>query len=66
MSAKTIQMKTIHALALYRVGKLKESVSEFDNLIKEQPGNKHLRADYATVLIQSGRHHDAQRLLDEP
>jgi cellulose synthase operon protein C len=66
IDTKTIQMKTIHALALYRVGKLKESLSEFENLIKEQPDNKHLRADYVTVLIQSGRYHDAERLLDRP
>jgi predicted Zn-dependent protease len=63
---KTFQMKTIHALALYRLGRLKDSIAEFESLIKDQPNNKHLRADYASVLIQSGRHNDAQRLLDEP
>jgi Tfp pilus assembly protein PilF len=63
---KTFQMKTIHALALDRLGRLKDSIAEFESLIKDQPNNKHLRANYASVLIQSGRHNDAQRILDEP
>ena len=62
----TFQMQAIHALTLHRVGKVDASFVEFENLIAAQPDNKHLRADYVSALIQSDRHNDAQRLLDEP
>jgi Flp pilus assembly protein TadD len=63
---KTFHMRTMRALALHRLGKLEASVAAFDDLTREQPENTHLRADYATILIQAGRHDDARRLLGMP
>jgi Flp pilus assembly protein TadD len=65
-SPKDYRMRAIRALALYRVGRFADSFAEFERLIREQPLNKHVRADYAGVLLESGRTDDARRILALP
>jgi tetratricopeptide (TPR) repeat protein len=63
---KDFRMRAIRALALYRVGNLTDSAAEFERLIREQPMNKHVRADYVGILLETGRHDDARRVLALP
>jgi thioredoxin-like negative regulator of GroEL len=63
---KDFRTRGIRALALYRVGSLLDSVAEFERLIREQPMNKHVRADYVGILLETGRHDDARRILALP
>ena len=51
------------ALTLQRLGRIDASIAAFEILIREQPDNKNLRADYAAVLLQSGRNDDGRRIL---
>ena len=52
------------AYALFRVGLADESVALFERLLRAQPGNRNLRADYAGVLIELGRSADARNVLE--
>ena len=63
-ASPSVQLKISRALALQRLGRVDESIAAFETLLREQPDNKHLRADYAAVLLQSGRHDDGRRILD--
>ncbi len=60
---QTLQSKTTRAVALSRLGRVDEAIAAFDALLREQPDNKHLRADYAAVLLQSGRNDEGRRVL---
>lgn len=57
------QLRVIRALTLQRLGRIDDAVAEFEALLKEQPQNKSLRADYAAMLLQSGRNDEGRRVL---
>ena len=52
------------AYALYRLAKFDESLALFKQLLREQPRNLDLRADYAGVLIELGRTAEARSVLE--
>jgi Tfp pilus assembly protein PilF len=60
------ELQAIRALALHRVGRLDESFAAFEALMKAQPRNTQLRADYAAALMQSARYEEARRVLAVP
>lgn len=62
-ASPSLQIKIVRALALQRLGRVDESIAAFESLLREQPENKPLRADYAAALLQSGRHDDGRRIL---
>jgi tetratricopeptide (TPR) repeat protein len=57
-------VQSAKAYALFRVGLADESVALFERLLRAQPGNRDLRADYAGVLIELGRSADARNVLE--
>jgi tetratricopeptide (TPR) repeat protein len=59
-------MKLVHAHILNRLGYTREAFAAFDQLIKLWPEDANLRADYAGVLIDHGKHQEAQRVLAMP
>jgi tetratricopeptide (TPR) repeat protein len=63
---RSFAMKRIHAYILSRLGYLREAISAFDSLIQQWPEDSNLRADYAGVLIDHGKHKEAQRVLAMP
>lgn len=63
---KTFGMRAVRAQLLDRLGRRKESVTEFEALLRERPADKDLRADYASLLLRSGQLEDAERVLSTP
>jgi tetratricopeptide (TPR) repeat protein len=59
-------MKLVRAHILNRLGYSREAFAAFDELIKQWPEDANLRADYAGVLIDHGKHKEAQRVLAMP
>jgi thioredoxin-like negative regulator of GroEL len=53
------------AYALFRLGLAEQSVELFAQLLRAQPGNRDLRADYASVLIELGRTAEARLVLED-
>lgn len=51
---------------LNRLGKVDEAVALFDSLSKRRPGDRQLKADYASMLIENGRLPEARRVLALP
>jgi tetratricopeptide (TPR) repeat protein len=62
-AAPTFDMRQARAALLYRLGRTQEALDLYDALLREQPRNKDLRADFAAVLIQLGRLDRASRVL---
>ena len=58
-----LQIQVIRGLLLHRLDRIGESMAQFEGLLKERPGDKHLRADYAGVLLEAGLYEDAERIL---
>ena len=57
------QIRVVKALLLHRLDRLAESLAQFEDLLGERPDDKHLRADYAGVLLEAGLYEDAERIL---
>ncbi|MFP5513582.1 MAG: tetratricopeptide repeat protein [Alphaproteobacteria bacterium] len=51
---------------LNRLGKVDDAVALFDSLRKRRPGDRQLKADYASMLIENGRLPEARRVLALP
>ncbi|WP_370540499.1 tetratricopeptide repeat protein [Azospirillum sp. INR13] len=51
---------------LNRLGKVDDAVVLFDSLRKRRPGDRQLKADYASMLIENGRLPEARRVLALP
>ncbi len=56
-------MKSVHAHALDRMGRQSEAVAEFTSLFKQHPGDEDLRADYAGLLLRTGKLAEAGEIL---
>jgi tetratricopeptide (TPR) repeat protein len=63
---KPFGMRLIQAQVLNRLGHTKEAFGAFENLIKQWPEDANLRADYAGILIDHGKHKEAERVLAIP
>ncbi|MGH6983332.1 MAG: tetratricopeptide repeat protein [Stellaceae bacterium] len=59
----TLPMRQTKAYLLYHLGETQASLDLYKTLLREQPGNKDLRADFASVLIQLGDIDRAARLI---
>jgi predicted Zn-dependent protease len=62
---KPLAMRAVRAQVLDRLGRTGESITAFEALIRERPADKHLRADFATVLLRSANYRDAERVLSD-
>ncbi|CAO3450064.1 tetratricopeptide repeat protein [Azospirillum largimobile] len=51
---------------LNRLGKVDDAVTLFESLRKRRPGDRQLKADYASMLIENGRLPEARRVLALP
>ncbi|MDR6772651.1 tetratricopeptide repeat protein [Azospirillum sp. BE72] len=51
---------------LNRLGKVDDAVALFESLRKRRPGDRQLKADYASMLIENGRLPEARRVLALP
>ncbi|WP_448204817.1 tetratricopeptide repeat protein [Azospirillum sp. sgz302134] len=51
---------------LHRLGKVDDAVALFETLRKLRPTDRQLKADYASMLIESGRLTEARRVLSLP
>jgi thioredoxin-like negative regulator of GroEL len=51
---------------LNRLGKVDDAVTLFETLRKRRPGDRQLKADYASMLIENGRLPEARRVLALP
>ncbi len=58
------QGQIVRAQALHRVGRTGEALDAFAALLRREPGNKALRADYAGLLMELGRLGEARVLLE--
>lgn len=56
--------RTILAQIYHRLDLKQQAVALYDALYREQPYNKHLRADYATMLIELGERQRADYVLE--
>jgi thioredoxin-like negative regulator of GroEL len=64
LDAAPVFARAAKAYALYRLAKFDESLELFKQLLREQPRNLDLRADYAGVLIELGRTAEARSVLE--
>ncbi len=51
---------------LNRLGKVDDAVALFEGLRRQRPGDKQLRADYVSLLVENGRLPEARRVLGLP
>ena len=65
LQAPPAYVQAAKAYALFRVGLADQSVELFERLLRAQPGNRDLRADYAGVLIELGRNAEARVVLED-
>lgn len=49
---------------LHRLGQVDEAVALFERLRQRRPDDRQIKADYVSVLIESGRFKEARRVLD--
>jgi len=56
--------RAAQAYLYYRLGRTEESVALYARLVREQPQNRDLRADYAGVLLELGRTAAARAVLE--
>lgn len=59
------QGQIVRAQALHRMGRTGEALEAFATLLRREPGNKALRADYAGLLMELGRLGEARALLED-
>ena len=55
--------RAVQAYLYHRLGRSEESVALYGRLLREQPRNRDLRADYAGVLLELGRTELARSIL---
>ncbi len=56
--------RAVQAYLYHRLGRSEEAVTLYERLLREQPRNRDLRADYAGVLLELGRTAPARRVLE--
>jgi predicted Zn-dependent protease len=61
--AKDVFARSVRAQALDRLGRTQEAIAQLAALLREQPDDKNIRADYAAVLLRAKRYEDAGRVL---
>jgi tetratricopeptide (TPR) repeat protein len=59
-----VAARAARAYSLYRLGRNDEALAAFARLLREQPANRDLRADYAGVLLELGRTSQARAVLE--
>jgi tetratricopeptide (TPR) repeat protein len=57
--------RSIHVAFLIREGKRDQAITELNQLVKQNPGDRNLRGMLVAAYVQSGRLPEAQRTLDE-
>ena len=58
------RQRVVRAQCLQRVGRSREAIASYRRLVADYPGEGHLRADYALVLMEAGRLGEARRILE--
>ncbi|MBP2290535.1 tetratricopeptide repeat protein [Azospirillum rugosum] len=66
LKAKSDNVVQTEANILHRLGKVDDAVVLFETLRKLRPADRQLKADYASMLIDSGRMTEARRVLNLP
>ncbi|MCW2243390.1 tetratricopeptide repeat protein [Azospirillum canadense] len=66
LKAKSDNVVQTEANILHRLGKVDDAVVLFEALRKLRPADRQLKADYASMLIDSGRMTEARRVLSLP
>lgn len=64
LSAAPFAARAVKAYLYHRLGRSEEAVALYERLLREQPRNRDLRADYAGVLLELGRTGPARRVLE--
>jgi tetratricopeptide (TPR) repeat protein len=55
--------RTVRASLLHRLGRVREAETLYQALLSERPNDTHLRADYVSLLLESGNLRQAQAAL---
>ncbi|MBI3503499.1 MAG: hypothetical protein HY059_01560 [Proteobacteria bacterium] len=63
LSPAPFAARAVQAYLYHRLGRSEESVALYARLLREQPRNRDLRADYAGVLLELGRTELARAIL---
>lgn len=63
LPAKDLNVRWTEAYLHFRRGRVQDSLTLFGDLAQRYPDNKHLRADYAEVLIEAGQYDRAEEVL---
>jgi tetratricopeptide (TPR) repeat protein len=64
LSPAPFPARAVQAYLYHRLGRSEEAVTLYERLLREQPRNRDLRADYAGVLLELGRTGPARRVLE--
>ncbi|HYR84027.1 MAG TPA: tetratricopeptide repeat protein [Terriglobia bacterium] len=60
---QTGDARVLRAQLLQRMGRSREALAAFENVLKAGPGDTNVRSEYAAVLVQAGRYEDAKRII---
>ncbi|MBL8831825.1 MAG: hypothetical protein JNL71_05490 [Rhodospirillales bacterium] len=63
LSPAPFAARSMQAYLYYRLGRSEDSVALYGRLLREQPRNRDLRADFAGVLLELGRTEQARGVL---
>lgn len=62
--ARAPDAEQAEANLLHRLGHVEEAVALFERLRRQRPGDRQLKADYVSMLIENGRLKEARHVLD--
>lgn len=60
---QTGELKLLRAQLLQRLNRVTESQAAFEDLMRQNPADRKLTAEFAAALLQAGRYGDAKRIL---
>jgi tetratricopeptide (TPR) repeat protein len=62
--SKDFNTRVLHAKLLLRTGRKVESITEFEDLMRERPKDFNIRADFVDMLLDQGMVPEAQKVLE--